>query len=330
MAAEEAKIVEVDKQGFLEVKDPNSAKKAKKWKATWFILLSGSLFTYKSPLDAAPTSTYVLKDGKVITTDADGGKGKGKKGKTEKKGYFQLQLKALDKPLEFACVNLDDRDSWVAMLTEGTKKEAVEAPSKEQSKRKRGSLMFRAKKSMGSKAATSGAGKGMMRRLADDDTRALLAALKKTIGKHISEKRATEIEDSIIKIAVKSYFLVDNKSLPSDAFLAVDGPLRATFELLGKIYDRMHRCTDDTLMDAFQRVEKHLEEAGKVLENLLIAHVTPKSINRLKDIFTCLGSAKFLFAIFKDNELEDEVHDLVKAMESYTMFEYYPEEGKKD
>jgi hypothetical protein len=307
-------VVEVDKQGFLGYVNSGDKKFAKKPKNMWFTLIQGSLFVYKTPLDAAPVFTHAI-NGATIASLAD------EKSKSKStKGNFGLTVKSAgsDALVTLTAINAEDRDNWVTELNAATSKAAVEAPEKTATKRQRGGLMFRAKKSVASKA-----GNGMVKRLADDDTKALLAALRKVIGKHQSEKRASEIESSIMKIAIKSYLLVDNKSIVGSEFLKVDGPLRAAFELTAKIFDKASRANDQALMDACQRVEVLYSDCEKVLETLLLPHVKPATILRLKDVFTTISSPRFLFAIFRDESLEEEVHDLVKAMEYYTQFHYH-------
>lgn len=311
-SSSESTASEYDKQGFLSF--TNSAdKKYAKAKNLWFILIQGSLFAYKTPLEATPIFTHALNGASVTVVTDDKSKKKGAK------AVFALTLKCSgsDAVLTFTTMNAEDRDNWHTELTSATSKSAVEAPEKTAGKRQKGGLMFRAKKSVASKA-----GKGIAKRLADDDTKALLAALRKAIAKHQSEKRAAEIETSIMKIAIKSYLLVDNKSISGAEFLKVDAPLRAAFELTAKIFDKASRASDTALLEACQRVEVLYGNCEKVLESLLLAHVKPATILRLKDVFTTISSAKFLFALFRDESLEEEVHDLVKAMEYYTQFHY--------
>lgn len=317
-----AVTIDVDKQGFLEFLNPGDKNFNKKYKSLWWILIGGSLFAYRSPLDASPLVTLTVSGGTVGTVPDKPGKSKGSK----QRSYFHLKCTDLAEPVQFATINIEDRDQWVAELTVATGKAASEAPEKQAGKRSKGGLIFRAKKSVVTRTATSGAGKGMMRRLADEDTRQLLTAMKKVVTKHANEKRATEIENSIIKTAVKCYLLVDNKSISGSEFLQVDAPLREAFELTAKIFDRVHRATDEALMAACQKVEVLYANAEKVLENLMLPHVKQGSILRLKDVFSFMANAKFLFAIFRDESLEDEVHDLVKAMEYYTQFHYTKED----
>lgn len=308
----------VDKQGFLEYHNPADKKYSKKAKSLWFVLIQGSLFGYKMPTDAEPVVTLAVKGGQ-ISVAADSGKGKGKGSKKGAPLIFKVAGGAADVTL--VSVNEEDRDKWVQDLTAATTKETVAAPDRNAVKRSKGGLAFRAKKSLASKTAASGAGKGVMKRLADEETLHLLAALKKVVGKHSTERRATEIENSILKIAVKCYLLVENKQLHGGDFNRVDKPLREAFELTTKIFDRMHSVSDEALLDACMRVEVLYGNAEKVLENLLLPCVKQGTLNRVKDVFSFLSNGKFLFGIFKDESLEDEVCDLVKSMEYYVSFE---------
>jgi len=77
---------------------------------------------------------------------------------------------------------------------------------------------------------------------------------------------------------------------------------------------------------AFNTIEQHLKKAEQVLTKILLPHLTAKSIQRVKNIFSYVGSARFLSNIMMDNELEDEVHELVKAIEYYTQFHHYKED----
>lgn len=44
------------------------------------------------------------------------------------------------------------------------------------------------------------------------------------------------MEKNIIKIAVKAYLLIENKTVTADDFLVADKPLRESFELMVKIF----------------------------------------------------------------------------------------------
>mmetsp|Transcript_2491 Transcript_2491/g.3326 ORF Transcript_2491/g.3326 Transcript_2491/m.3326 type:complete len:193 (-) Transcript_2491:70-648(-) len=187
----------------------------------------------------------------------------------------------------------------------------------------------RMKKAAGGKLAASGAGKAMTRKLADEETLTLLRNLKVVIKKDSDSKKADEIENDILKIAVKSFFLVDNKIIEGDAFLDVDGPIRKAFELIVKVWDKKDRTSPDSLKVAFNTIEGHLRKAEATLTKILLPHLQPKSISRVKNIFSYVGSARFLQNIMMDEELEDEVHELVKAIEYYTQFHHYKEDKRR-
>jgi len=245
----------------------------------------------------------------------------------KKKSCFNLTLGDSSYAIEGS--GEEDCKQWIDEINRVKNLAPSEPPSKEAIQTKKLGRAARIKKAAGGKIAVSGAGKAISRRLADDETLQLLKNLKVVIKKDSgNQKKAEEIEDDIMKIAVKSFFLVDNKVIPGDAFLDVDGPIRKAFELIVKVWDKKDRSTPDSLKVAFNAIEGHLHKAEQVLIKILLPHLKPKSIARIKNIFNYVGSAKFLNNIMMDPELEDEVHELVKALEYYTQFYHYKEDAK--
>eukprot|EP00211_Chloroparvula_japonica_P008030 CAMPEP_0119129370 /NCGR_PEP_ID=MMETSP1310-20130426/7149_1 /TAXON_ID=464262 /ORGANISM="Genus nov. species nov., Strain RCC2339" /LENGTH=310 /DNA_ID=CAMNT_0007119789 /DNA_START=203 /DNA_END=1135 /DNA_ORIENTATION=+ len=299
-------------QGFLMIKCDDKAVKLVK-KELWVVQVGSSLHLYKSPVEAAPLQSLEIKGAEVAKLDA---KKKAKKS--------SLEMTVGKSRFEIACAGEEDRENWFAALTEASGKEPAPPPSKEAvEKSKKLGRGARMKKAAGGKLASSGAGKAMTRRLADEETQLLLKNLKIVIAKDSNKKKADEIENDIMKIAVKSFFLVDNKVVNGNVFLDVDGPIRRAFELIEKVWDKKERLSEEACTNAFKTIEGHLRKAEKVLTEILLPHLKPHSIQRIKGIFNYLGSARFLQQIIMDDELEDEVHELVQAMVRYTQVHHY-------
>jgi hypothetical protein len=312
MAAEEAD----EKVGFLIIKAGNKKTKPIGKKEVYCLTAGSTLHCYKSPLDVEPLSSVQLKDCVLEKLPFDAKK---------KKATFNLTIGDNCYLVEGA--GEDDCNQWIEEFKRASALPPGEAPSKEAIHTKKLGRGARMKKAAGGKLAASGAGKAMTRRLADEETLNLLRNLKIVIKKDSgSAKKAEEIENDIMKIAIKSFFLVDNKVIPGDAFLDVDGPIRKAFELMVKVWDKKERTSPESLKVAFNTIEQHLKKAEQVLTKILLPHLTAKSIQRVKNIFSYVGSARFLSNIMMDNELEDEVHELVKAIEYYTQFHHYKED----
>ncbi len=214
-----------------------------------------------------------------------------------------------------------EHTEWIAALKKNKEFEESEAPQRV--KRKKESVLNRAKKKMAGSAATSHLGKRVVKSIINEETTSLLSAMKRIVKKESSQKKADEFEKNIIKIAVKSYLLIENKKLTGDDFLEVDAPLRESFELMIKCFNARGRVQQQVVLDALKKVEASIKKAEHILTGLLSAHLTNKNMFRLTQTFGYLGNAEFLNKVFNDPALEGEVEKLVDAMEYYTQFHYH-------
>jgi hypothetical protein len=308
-----------ERAGFLCIKAGNKATKAVGKKEVYCLTAGSTLHCYKTPLETEPLSSIELKGCTAEKAATD----------PKKKKKTVINLKIGDSLYNVEASGDDDCASWMEEFKRVASLDAQGPPSKEAINHKKMSKSARIAKAAGGKMVGTGAAKAMTRKLADEETLTLLRNLKVVIKKDSNMKKAEEIENDIMKIGMKSFFLVDNKIVDSDAFLEVDGPIRKAFELLVKVWDKKDRTSPDSLKVAFTSIEGHLRKAEQTLTAILLPHLQPKSINRVKNIFSYVGSARFLQNIMMDDELEDEVHELVKAIEYYTQFHHYKEDKPK-
>src|SRR3989338_943406 len=125
-AGSESSAVEFDKQGFLQYQNPADKKFSKKHKNLWFVLVEGSLFAYKTPLEATPLFTHAIS-GSNVAAVADTAS-KDKKKTSQKEWALTIKLTAQDAPINLMTMNGDDRDNWVAELTNASSKSVVDDP----------------------------------------------------------------------------------------------------------------------------------------------------------------------------------------------------------
>jgi len=125
-----------------------------------------------------------------------------------------------------------------------------------------------------------------------------------------------------LKIAVKSFLLVENKDLKGSDFLKADAPLRAAFNLLVKVFNGRRRAKRERVIEALEKVEKELLEAQRIIIELLSPHLKAKNMMCLTSIFSTIGNLKFLETIFYDDSIEEELEKLIDAMDYYTQFHY--------
>jgi len=252
---------------------------------------------------------------KIVTPDLKGEK---------KKFAFAIQK---EEELLFvgSCPGEPEFKAWKAALEDSLTKEKTDPPTVvAQGKGKKQGVIKRAKKRATSKTATSVLGKKVMKAIVNEETTTLLNALKRIVkAESGSAKKADDLEKNIIKIAVKSFLLIEDKVLTADDFLVADKPLREAFELMVKVFNGRGRVKEDKIKEALGKVEELLKKAEEVITNLLGPHLTSKNMLRISSAFGCIANSDFLMTVFKNDNLEEDLDKLIDAMEYYTQFHYH-------
>jgi len=293
--------MECTKSGYIE----QLAAGKKKGKFLWFELHGSTLFAYSDPKAVSPKGTFQLKD---TTTSID------KMAIIIKNGdKFVVSLNATSK---------EECDEWNEVLIQAASKEACNAPEKEKQKKSKGSMGMRVGKAVGGRVATSGVGKAAVKGVVNEETKLLIVSLKKIIAKVESPKVATEIEENLIKIITKAFFLEKDKKISLDQFLKADEPLREAFEMLVEMRDYRHRMRPETVEKRLKKVHDNLVKVEQIISQMLVDHIKPKSMQRIARTFGLLGSAAFLDKAWSDPVIEEERDLLTDAMNKYTQFHF--------
>jgi len=222
---------------------------------------------------------------------------------------FCFSLEGEKDSVFFALYSEADFKEWIAAIEKGSTKDETEAPDRSdiEKKKKEGlqrnqpssghtepklfvclfvGLLSRAKKNVAGSAAASVLGKKVIKSILNEETSALLVAVKKIVTKESGKKKADEIERNIIKITVKAYLLVDKKEIEGDAFLQADKPLRQAFEILIKCFNGRGRAKPEQIRAALDKAEVFFKNAEKVITTLLQPHVSAKNMFRLAATFS--------------------------------------------
>jgi len=216
-----------------------------------------------------------------------------------------------------------NRDTWVRFLTEAREKEPKPFVERTVTLSKKPSLVDRTKNKVVSKTATSAVGKKVMKAFVNEETTGLLTALKAIIKKEYDVRKADDLEKNIIKIAVKSYLLIEKGKLDGDEFLRIDKPLRNAFDQLSRCYTDRYKISHENFVEELKAVERLLKEAEETLTNLLAPFLTPKNLFRISSVFGTISDYQFLETVFADQVLEEELDKLINAMEYYIQFHYH-------
>jgi len=311
-SSEEEGTAKVGRVGYIEMKQN------KEWKAVYCVVIGGSFYYYKSSTDTDPKGHIELSGHQIIGPLQQKGK--------KKKYSFAITPdgKVESAQFEGRCAGEPELNSWKKALEEALAKEKSDPPTLVAQKAKKKGIVERSKDRAASKTATSTLGKKVMKAIVNEETTMLLNSLKRIVKADSgSQKQADDLEKNIIKIAVKSFLLIEKKVLTPDDFLIADKPLREAFELMVRVFNGRSRVKEDKILEALKKVEELLKKAEEVITNLLAPHLTSKNMLRISSAFGCIASADFLFKVFKKPELEDDLDKLIDAMEYYTQFHYH-------
>jgi len=278
-------------------------------------LIGGSFYWYRSVNDTEPRGSIDLSGFKILSPlDLKGEK---------KKLIFAIQ-KGEENSFIGSCSGELELKTWITAITTNLDKEKCSPPTVTSQKGKKQGVMTRLQKGAASKTATSALGKKVMKAIVNEETTTLLTALKLIVkAESGSAKKAEDLEKNIIKIAVKAFLLIENKTLHADDFLVADKPLREGFELMVKVFNGRGRVRDDKITSALVKVEELLKKAEEVITNLLAPHLKPKNMLRISSTFGCIANEQFLNIVFRNDALEPELEKLIDAMEYYTQFHYH-------
>eukprot|EP01129_Flabellula_baltica_P017588 TRINITY_DN9792_c0_g1_i1.p1 TRINITY_DN9792_c0_g1~~TRINITY_DN9792_c0_g1_i1.p1 ORF type:complete len:320 (-),score=90.58 TRINITY_DN9792_c0_g1_i1:46-1005(-) len=300
-------ITTISRVGYIQMKG-----KKHKFKAVYAILIGGSFYWFKNEKN----STEAL--GGIDLKDVEIG--------SEKIGNKNCFTLSNSDGIIFTghVTSSTNLGTWTDVLRSNKEHCHPEpCPDREVMKKKKKNVVSGAVKNVVSKTATSSIGKKVMKAIINDETKSLIVALKRIVRSESGdEKKAAELENNIIKIAIKSFMLIDKGKLEAETFLKADAPLREAFELLGRCYTARNRVQPDVFRDALVRVEGHLRDAEEIITNILAPFLRPKNMFRISAAFGILADASFLDHVFQDPEIEPDLEKLIDAMEYYTQFHY--------
>jgi hypothetical protein len=305
--ADESKAKSATRTGYLEMKKSG-------YHVVYAVLSGSTLYYYKNVSDPEPKGSVELKGSAFV----DAVKGE------KKKNHFGISKDGKD-IFVGAVGTQSDLEAWKKDLVESFDKDPGAAiATGGEVKKKKTTVGMKIKKGAAAKGANTAVGKRVMKSIVNEETTTLLNALKALVqAESGSSKKAEELEANILKIAVKAFLLVENKDLKGSDFLKADAPLRAAFNLLVKVFNGRKRAKRERVIEALEKVEKELQEAQKIIVELLSPHIKPKNMMRLTSVFGTVGNLKFLETIFYDDTIEDELEKLIDAMDYYTQFHYH-------
>jgi hypothetical protein len=318
-----------DKDGFINFRVGKFNKKkqlsrSRKWNYTYFNLIGGSLYYYKTIDDHLPQGMIQLSDCKITKNVEDF---------KPLKHCFSLTTENFE--FAFSAQAEDEMNEWTEAIESNLNKPLAPPLTKDKKKGRVALLKERAKKNVVGKAATSKVGKKALRSKAPKEVMNLIAALKSIIEKDTkSTKKANEIEDNILRIGVKVYFLVSEGKLDPSQVMVAEKPMRNALALFitcrNHVFDvhqsKTRKLKEDILLAKLQQVEQLVKEGAENLIMALTNLILPRNIKRIQDTVAYIGDHQVLFRILMDRSFDSELYYLTSAAEHYSQFHFYPED----
>jgi len=183
-------------------------------------------------------------------------------------------------------------------------------------------MLFKAKKNLAGKAATSSMGKAVINKILDEQLKRLIASLETIIAAQTSREKADRLRRHTIKIIVKAYFLYENKMVPFEDYQKLEPPLKQALKILMAVYDHLAKIKDpemkkQVLDEKFTVVAVLLDNIKEMMCSLLSPHLTTKSMDRITEIFQTIATREFLLTAWEDQHLKPDVDIVIEFVKNY-------------
>jgi hypothetical protein len=282
---EEVEVI-VDKEG------PLSMLKSKHWKELHFTLSGSALYARKHEGDLLVTDIIKLNGCKIEES-----------GDKKKSNSFSLVLSSGDR-IQLAAADEPSMRSWIEAINENKDKEIG---TLSQGAKKKQSRLMRLKKNLGGKVATSHAGKAMIRDFVGPDIEAVLETIKKVIELVDGKKKATEVENNIIKISVKVILLWENKEISVQELIK---PRELGRELWSLGLDML----EISFAYDFAKLSSSIDKVGQEVHKILSPYITEKNLKLFDDTVKYLRSEPLVSKLYTSDECEEHRKILHEAL----------------
>jgi len=266
-----------------------------KWKAFYATLSGGSFLLSKKKGDSEYAKVIALKKVNIKEGGADVG---------EKKKKLTFTLAADGNEYVLQVDSDKDAKSWSDALKANSDKPEVAVSLA----KKKQSAMMSMKKNISGKAATSGAGKSLIKEELGKSGVRVLEIVKEIITVHEGKKKATEVEDNMIRFAVKILLLLKNKDITTQELMKCVPFLRA-------VWSNVIDACEMSFAYEPVAIKKNMEELAAAFEKLVLQHVQDKTIDTMKETLQYVTQEALMDRLFKDDsgtEYKKELEHIVR------------------
>jgi len=294
-------MAEVVKEGILEwLKKGNLG--SKKWKIVYAVITPGGFHIFKDANDLYPSRSYSLE-----SYSAEG---------PEKSKNFSFVLKTADGTVAVAGESDADVVAWTETLKQASGHKITYPPKK--THRGKESIMFRAKKNISGKVATSAL---LKQKIMNEETRHLLDSLVAIVERVTDAKTGANVEKQLIKMVLKGYFQFEKGKISMEQVRAIDAALRKAFNQVEKLFAYFQVKPAHALKEGIARTAAFLQEAAAAVLSLLEPLVRTENIVKMKEALAIITNEEFIFKVWDCPPLEQDLQSLIGAMSKYTQIE---------
>jgi len=146
------------------------------------------------------------------------------------KKKFAIEIESCGESYLIATESEEERKEWHTAISDNHDKEPGSSGSAgPSSSKKKQSTAMRVKKNVGGNIATSSTGKSLIREFVGKDGVKIIEIVKKVVSIYDSKKRADDVENVIIRIAVKVILLWKNKDITNENIVSIIPKVKAVW-----------------------------------------------------------------------------------------------------
>jgi len=214
------------------------------------------------------------------------------------KKKFAIEIEFNGESYLIATENEEERKDWHTAISENQDKDPGGNSTSASGKKKQSTAM-RLKKNVGGNVATSSAGKTLIKEFVGKDGVKIIDIVKKIVTIHDSKKKAEDVENAIIRIAVKVILLWKNKDITDENLVSTIPKVKAVWS------DAIDFAEMSFAYDPV-KIKEHGDNLQKAFSDLLAEYITEKNLQTMRDTMSFLVTKELLDVLFV-NDAQDEL-----------------------
>jgi len=274
------------KEGFLARREKGIIRSS--WRDKFVILLEGSLFYYQSHTDLTPKGVMHLTNCQVLEAPEK---------KIKKKFVFYVHPPNSNDDLYFAATNETEKQDWMEAIQKSLTKTPSSPPDKDFIKKNKPTAVYMSGRLIDSFTNLGASGK-IAKEFINDDTEAIIEALKSFMIQYYGADKANKLEKQVVSVVVKAAVLYKEKHITKEYFASTVVPTRL---LISKIIDGFEIPFTFSAPEAIES----LRAVQKSLIQIMRPYLHEKTITKINEIFDILCDEELVSDFFTKRKYKE-------------------------